>query len=210
MRSSETLSVVSGDLGCRGWKRSDFIGKPNRGVVCGRGREEGDGEPKNVILSFQAHLYFIYFLIPMRLHVSDLSWDTTWSPWTFDLGRVRGRWFPHAFLIPGDPTSMEKNGIWSPFLLTDPGGVSTLSRTLEATQQLQPWPWDTPVFKTFVSSQSKEIGVLQGGHWSHRVAVGCPGVPSGGSHMVCWIQVIWADSDSVTNYSGCSREMRCI
>lgn len=115
MRSSETLSVVSGDLGCRGWKRSDFIGKPNRGIVCGRGREEGDGEPKNVILSFQAHLYFIYFLIPMRLHVSDLSWDTTWPPWTFDLGRVRGHWFPHAFLIPGDPTSMEKNGIWSPF-----------------------------------------------------------------------------------------------
>lgn len=57
-------------------KKSDFIGKPNRRVICGRGREEGDEESKDVILSFQS-LYFICILIPKRLLVSALPWDTT-------------------------------------------------------------------------------------------------------------------------------------
>lgn len=42
-------------------KISDFIGKPNKGVICGRGREEGDEESKDVILSFQSHLWFFFY-----------------------------------------------------------------------------------------------------------------------------------------------------
>jgi len=77
MRSSEMLSVTSGDLDCMGQKISDFIGKPNRGVIYGRGRGEGDEESKDVILSFESCLYFICFSIPMRLLGSALPWDTT-------------------------------------------------------------------------------------------------------------------------------------
>lgn len=85
MRSSETLSVVSGDLGCRGQKKSDFIGKPNKGVICGRGREEGDEESKDVILSFQSHLCFFFIFNINETPCLGSSLDTTWHPWTFGL-----------------------------------------------------------------------------------------------------------------------------
>lgn len=62
MRSSEMLSVVSGDLGCRGQKISDFIGKLNRQVICEWGREERDKEPKDVILSFKSLIYLFIYL----------------------------------------------------------------------------------------------------------------------------------------------------
>lgn len=62
MRSSEMLSVVSGDLGCRGQKIPDFIGKLNRQVICEWGREERDEEPKDVILSFQSLIYLFIYL----------------------------------------------------------------------------------------------------------------------------------------------------
>lgn len=38
-------------------KISDFIGKPNRGVIYGRGIEEGDEESKDVVISITSLVY---------------------------------------------------------------------------------------------------------------------------------------------------------
>lgn len=113
--------------GLQGKKISDFIGKPNRGLICGSGREEGDEESKDVILSFESHLYFIYFF---NTHETSCLSSSPYGLWKDEESeRTLISTCNVAFSSQEIPHQWGKKALHLLFLLTDPRSVSTLPGT---------------------------------------------------------------------------------
>lgn len=108
----------------------DFIGKSNRGVICGRGREERDEKSEDVILSFKSCLCFIFSFYTNKTRCFCPSLEH--SMISLDVWSVEGQreWQNTDFHMkclfhePGEPTSIgEKTLLHLLFCPTYPGCI---------------------------------------------------------------------------------------